>query len=63
MILAMINHLCLKAAIKMTMAQKHEFKNTGYNLPWDPTTSIAEYFTQLDRFQVSLGDHQWTMDS
>jgi hypothetical protein len=28
----------------------------GYNNPWDPTTSITTYFTQLDRFQVSLGD-------
>jgi hypothetical protein len=24
--------------------------------PWDPTTSITAYFTQLDRFQVSLGN-------
>jgi hypothetical protein len=26
----------------------------GYNNPWDPNTSITAYFTQLDRFQVSL---------
>ncbi len=29
----------------------------GYNNLWDPTTSITAYFTQLDCFQVSLGDH------
>ena len=52
----MTNHLCLKTAIKMMMAQKHEYRTTGYNNPWDPTTSITAYFTQLDCFQVSLGD-------
>ena len=52
----MIDHLCLKTAIKMTTAQKHEYRTTGYNNLWDPTTSITAYFTQLDRFQVSLGD-------
>ena len=40
----------------MTTAQKFEYKTHGYNTPWDPTTSITAYFTQLDRFQVSLGD-------
>jgi hypothetical protein len=55
-VLGMIDHLRLKTAIKMTTAQKHEYKTTGYNNPWDPTTSITAYFTQLDRFQVSLGD-------
>jgi hypothetical protein len=40
----------------MTTAQKFEYKTNGYNTPWDPTTSITAYFTQLDRFQVSLGD-------
>ena len=57
MVLKMINHLHLKTAIKMTTAQKHEYKTMGYNNPWDPTTSITAYFTQLNRFQVSLGDH------
>ena len=52
----MIDHLRLKMAIKMTTAQKHEYKTTGYNNSWDPTTSITAYFTQLDRFQVQLGD-------
>ncbi len=28
----------------------------GYNNPWDPTTSITAYFTQLDCFQISLGN-------
>ena len=55
-VLQMIDHLRLKTAIKMTTAQKHEFKSTGYNNPWDPTTSITAYFAQLDRFQVQLGD-------
>jgi hypothetical protein len=40
----------------MTIVQKHKYKATGYNNPWDPTTSITLYFTQLDRFQVSLCD-------
>ncbi len=55
-VLKMINHLCLKMTIKMMTAQKHEYKTIGYNNPWDPTTSITAYFTQLDRFQVSLGN-------
>jgi hypothetical protein len=37
----------------MTTAQKHKYKTTRYNNPWDPTTSITEYFTQLNWFQVS----------
>jgi hypothetical protein len=56
MVLGMIDQLRLKMAIKMTTAQKHKYKTTGYNNPWDPTTSITAYFTQLDRFQVLLGD-------
>jgi hypothetical protein len=40
----------------MTTAQKHKYKTTVYNNPWDPTTSITAYFTQLDWFQVSLGN-------
>jgi hypothetical protein len=52
----MIDHLCFKTAIKMMTAQKHEYRTTGYNNPWDPTTSIPAYFTQLNHFQVSLGD-------
>ena len=55
-VLQMIDHLRQKTAIKMTTAQKHEYKTMGYNNPWDPTTSITAYFTQLDRFQVQLGD-------
>ena len=52
----MIVHLRTKTAIKMTTAQKHEDRTTGYNAVWDPTTSITAYFTTLDRFQVSLED-------
>jgi hypothetical protein len=55
-VLAMIDHLHLNTAIKMTTAQKHEYKTTGYNSPWDPTTSITSYFTQLDWFQMSLSN-------
>jgi len=55
-VLGMIDHLRLKMAIKMITAHKHEYRTTGYNTPWDPTTSITAYFTQLDHFQVSLGD-------
>ena len=40
----------------MTTTQKFEYKLTGYNSPWDPTMSITAYFTQLDCFQISLGD-------
>jgi hypothetical protein len=50
MVLSMIDHLHQKMAIKMTTAQKHEYKATGYNNPWDPTTSITAYFMQLDQF-------------
>ena len=60
-ILVMISHLCLKTAIKMTTAQMHKFKTTGFNLTWDPTTSITVYFTQLSHFQVSLGNRGITM--
>jgi hypothetical protein len=56
MVLGMIDHLHLKTAIKMTTAHKHEYRTMAYNNPWDPTTSITAYFTQLDRFQVSLGN-------
>jgi hypothetical protein len=52
----MIVHLRTKTAIKMTTAQKHEYRTNGYNAVWDPTTSITAYFTTLDRFQVSLED-------
>ena len=52
----MLDHLRQKTAIRMTTAQKHEYKTNGYNTPWDPTTSITAYFTNLDRFQISLGD-------
>ncbi len=44
-VLAMIHHLCLKTAIRMTTAQN-----------WDPTMSITAYFLLLDHFQVLLGN-------
>ena len=55
-VLTMIVHLLTKTAIKMTTAQKHEYRTNGYNAVWDPTTSITAYFTTLDCFQVSLED-------
>jgi hypothetical protein len=55
-ILMMLDHLHQKTAIKMTTAQKYDYKTHGYNTPWDPTTSIMAYFTMLDHFQISLGD-------
>ncbi len=55
-VLLMIDHLCQKTAIKMTTLQKHDYKATRYNNPWDPTTSITAYFMQLDWFQVSLSN-------
>ncbi len=55
-ILLMLDHLRQKTAIRMTTAQKYEYKNAGFNAPWDPTTSITAYFTSLNRFQISLGD-------
>jgi hypothetical protein len=55
-VLEMINHLCAKTAIKMTTAQKHEYKTMGYNNSWDPIMSITAYFAQLDRFQVFIGN-------
>jgi hypothetical protein len=33
MVLAMIDHLHLKMAIRMTSAQKYEYKTNGYNTP------------------------------
>jgi hypothetical protein len=54
--IVMLDHLRRKTAIRMTSAQKYEYKNVGFNTPWDPTTSITAYFTSLDHFQISLGD-------
>jgi hypothetical protein len=47
-VLAMIDHLGLKMAIRMTNAQKYEYKTNGYNTPLDPMTSITAYFTLLN---------------
>ncbi len=60
-ILTMLDHLHQKTAIKMTTAQKYEYKTTGYNTPWDPTTSVTAYFTSLDRFLISLTDRGISM--
>jgi hypothetical protein len=55
-VLTMLDHLCMKTAIRMTTAPKHKYKTSWYNAPWDPTSSITAYFMHLDRFQISLGD-------
>jgi hypothetical protein len=55
-ILLMLDHFRQKTAVRMTTAQKYEYKNAGFNAPWDPTTSITAYFTSLNHFQISLGD-------
>ncbi len=49
-VLEMIDHLCLKTAIRMMTTQKYEYKTNGYNTPWDPTKSITAYFMLLDCF-------------
>ncbi len=55
-VLAMINHLRLKAVIRMMTAQKYEYKTNGYNTPWDPMMSITAYFSLLNCLQVLLGN-------
>jgi hypothetical protein len=57
-VLAMINHLRLKAAIKMMTVQKYKYKTNRYNIPWDPTMSITAYFLLLNCFQVLLGNRR-----
>jgi hypothetical protein len=56
MVLAMIDHLHLKMAIRMTTAQKYKYKTNRYNTPWDPMMSITVYFLLLDCFQILLGN-------
>jgi hypothetical protein len=53
---SMILYLREKTAIKMTTLQKFEYKAEGYGKQWDPTTSITDYFTGLDKFRSSLAD-------
>jgi hypothetical protein len=55
-VLAIINHLRLKTAIRMTTTQKYDYKINGYNTPWDPMTSITAYFMLRNCFQVLLGN-------
>jgi hypothetical protein len=62
-ILSMLDHLRQKTAIRITTAQKYEYKNIGFNAPWDPTTSITAYFTSLNRFQILLGDRGIAMSN
>ncbi len=47
----------------MMITQKYKYKTIRYNIPWDPTTSITAHFTQLDWFQVLLGNHGIAMSN
>ncbi len=45
----MFAHLYNKAAVKMTEAEKQEYKETVYKLGWDGTTGLSAYFAKLTR--------------
>ncbi len=62
-VLAMINNLRLKTSIRMTTAQKYEYKTYRYNTPWNPMTSMTAYFMLLDCFQASLGNRRIAMSN
>ncbi len=51
---SMIKHQRDMTAIKMTTSQKYDYKTEGYRKAWNPSMSITAYFTDLDRFQISL---------
>jgi hypothetical protein len=55
-VLAMLDHLRMKTVIWMTTVQKHKYKTSRYNAPWDPMSCITAYFMHFDHFQISLGD-------
>jgi hypothetical protein len=57
-VLAMINHLRLKTAIRTTTTQKYKYKTNGYNTPWDPTMSIIAFFSLINCFQILLGNRR-----
>ena len=50
----MIEHLRKKSCIKMTMLEKHIYRQQGYEQPWDTTQNIAVYFQYLETFTDKL---------
>ena len=50
----MFVHLYNKAAVKMTEAEKQEYKESVYKLGWDGTTELSAYFAELTRSKDTL---------
>ena len=51
---AMFVHLYNKAAVKMTEAEKQEYKESVYKLGCDGTTELSAYFAKLSRSEDTL---------
>ena len=45
----MFVHLYNKAAVKMTKAEKQEYKESVYKLGWDGTTELSAFLSKLTR--------------
>ena len=50
----MFSHIYNKAAVKMTKAEKQEYKESVYKLGWDGTTELSAYFAKLTRSEDTL---------
>ena len=54
----MVNEMCVhlynKAVVKMTKAEKQEYKESVYKLGWDGTTELSAYFDKLTRSEDTL---------
>jgi hypothetical protein len=50
----MFSHLYKKAAVRMTEAEKQEYKESVYKLGWDGTTELSAYFAELTRSEDTL---------
>ena len=50
----MFVHLYSKAAVKMTEAEKQDYKESVYKLVWDGTTELSAYFAELTRAEDTL---------
>ena len=50
----MFAHLYNKAAVKMTEAEKQEYKESVYKQGWDGTTELSAYFANLTRSEDTL---------
>ena len=50
----MFAHLYNKAAVKMTEAEKQEYKESIYKLGWDGATELSAYFAELTRSEDTL---------